>query len=208
MPTIGKGLQAYIAGQSGLPETAAGHKQKPVKDFGWKPSDAETKRDIERDKKFAPIEREIFMANRRDPEKEVAQEASRKPVVSSKKPRIGMGLHRLMQDVKGAVVDTIMPDPDGLESMGHFELMEKRSGAKTKEEQNRLAPYEHRAWAREYVKENPTAAVVLPGLIMAYNAAKGMGMREGRSDPSADAILEGLKGTVEGLGGSARELLD
>lgn len=88
------------------------------------------------------------------------------------------------------------------------ELLELRRKASTKEEQNVIAPYEHRAYAREYVKENPEAALVMPGLILGYNTLKAVGEKEGRSDASFKTILEGMKGAIEGIGGRARELFE
>lgn len=102
-PNLGKGLEKYIAGQSDLPESAAGKFQKPVSDFSWKPSDEQTRRDIERDKKFAPIEREIFMENYR---KRMAPESSRKPQVERKPPKIGTSLQGLWETVKDTATTT------------------------------------------------------------------------------------------------------
>lgn len=168
-------LFAQAEGLKTLPKSAAGHKQKPVDDFGWKPSEEETRRDIEADKILAPIQREVFMKAFK--ERTEVQEYS-------------------------------VPSEDEMIGMSWEDLLHLRKGATTKEQQNKIAPYEHRAWAREYVKDNPEAALILPGLIMGYNAAKAIGLKEGRSDASAAAILEGLKGTIEGIGGKARELLE
>jgi hypothetical protein len=59
-------------------------------------------------------------------------------------------------------------------------------------DQNRLAPYEHRAFAREYVatdpwKAIPSLAVAIPG----YTAAKALGVQSARSDPSFNDIGQG-----------------
>lgn len=96
------------------------------------------------------------------------------------------------------------PTPDEMISMSWDELRLLREG-KTQEEQNKIAPYEHRAWAREYIKETPEAAIVMPGMIYAYNLAKGLGLHGGRSEAGPKAIAEGLKGWLEGIGGVTKE---
>lgn len=173
-------LLRQAKGLETLPETAAGHKQKPVDDFGYKPSAAETKRDIEADKILAPIQREIFMQERAKIAAEQKQET-----------------------VKEVAKFTI-PSSDQLASMSHLSLRQLRDKAATQEEQNKLAPYEHRAFAREYIAENPEAAIIMPGMIMAYNVLRKAGVLKGRSDPSAKHIIEGLKGYVEGIGSGGR----
>src|SRR5512139_1293186 len=135
-----------------LPTSAAGPKQKPVPEgFGWKPSEAQTAQDIANAKALEPLEREAFFKAR-------------------------VGTIETQKEVKPTI-----PSEDELSSMSWLDLYNLRTGAKTKEEQNKLAPYEHRAWAREYVKDNPEAALVMPGMIVAYNIVKGSGVVEGRS---------------------------
>lgn len=175
-------LLRQAKGLETLPETAAGHKQKPVDDFGYKPSDAETKRDIAADKILAPLQREIFMRERAKIAAEQKQET-----------------------VKEVAKFTI-PSTDDLISMSHTDLLMLRGKATTQEEQDKLAPYEHRAFAREYIEESPEAALVMPGMIMAYNVLRKAGVLKGRSDPNAKHIIEGLKGYVEGIGRTGRNI--
>lgn len=175
-------LLSQAKGLETLPETAAGHKQKPVDDFGYKPSAAKTKRDIEADKILAPIQREIFMQERAKIEEEQKQEALKE------------------------VAEFTIPSSDQLASMSHMSLIGLRSKATTEEEQSKLAPYEHRAFAREYIEEKPEAALVMPGMIMAYNVLRKAGVLKGRSDPNAKHIIEGLKGYVEGVGRTGRNI--
>ena len=100
MAKIGKGLQAFIAGQTDLPKTAAGPKQKPVDDFGMMPTAAQTERDIARDKKYAPMQTQLFMEQRRDPEKEMALERARNAQVESNVKRMGTGLRAMLEPVE------------------------------------------------------------------------------------------------------------
>lgn len=175
-------LLQQAKGLETLPETAAGHKQKPVDDFGYKPSDAETKRDIAADKILAPLQREIFMRERAKIEEEQKQETVKE------------------------VAKFTLPSSDQLASMSHMSLIGLRSKATTEEEQSKVAPYEHRAFAREYIEENPEAAIVMPGMIMAYNVLRKAGVLKGRSDPNAKHIIEGLKGYVEGVGRTGKNI--
>lgn len=180
----GPNLQELLRQAEGLktlPKSAAGHKQKPVDDFGYKPSDAETQRDIEADKILAPIQREIFMQERA--KIEAGNKATEEPTFT-------------------------MPSSDALATMTHSTLLRMRNQATTQEDQDRLAPYEHRAFAREYIKDKPEAAIIMPGMIMAYNVLRKAGVLKGRSDPNAKHILEGMKGYVEGIGGLGRKVWD
>ena len=61
-PTVSvETLLKQVRGLATLPKSAAGKYQKPVDNFAYKPSDEETRRDIEADKILAPIQREAFM---------------------------------------------------------------------------------------------------------------------------------------------------
>lgn len=66
------------------------------------------------------------------------------------------------------------------------------------EKQSLLAPYEHRAYAREYVAEKPWAAPAFLLMTPAYQVWKAM--RGGaRTKPSMEQLGQGLLGTFEGL---------
>lgn len=174
-----KKLLGMAEGLKELPESAAGPKQKPVPEgFGWKPSEAETQRDIELDKMIAPIQREEFMkAYRARTQKPPATTQEQLPA---------------------------LPTEDEMKKMGHMDLLALRQG-RSKKEQDIIAPYEHRAFAREYVKENPESAISMLGMVLGYGLAKEVGLAEGRSSNTGEAIWEGVKGTVEGIGGAVRE---
>ena len=61
-----------------------------------------------------------------------------------------------------------------------------------------LAPYEHRAFAREYVGDNPLRALQMLGAVPGYQAYKGL-FGGSRSAPSWDQVGQGYLGTWEGL---------
>jgi hypothetical protein len=87
--------------------------------------------------------------------------------------------------------------PEQLAAMDHYSLLMARKGA-DQGMQNRLAPYEHRAYAREAVTDNPLYAPFLAGAIPAYQIKK-MITGEGRSQPSMEHVLQGLLGVGEGI---------
>lgn len=64
-----------------------------------------------------------------------------------------------------------------------------------------LAPYEHRAFARESVGDNPWSAPLYLALVPGYQAAKGVGLLGARTGPSMDQLKQGLLGAWEGLRG-------
>ena len=85
-----------------------------------------------------------------------------------------------------------------LDEMSHAELFRLRQqpGA----DHRVLAPYEHRAFAREFARERPIAAAAsLPFAIPAYSAAKATGMLDARSPASLAELLQGYRGLLEGL---------
>lgn len=87
-----------------------------------------------------------------------------------------------------------------MEKMSHAELYKARTNAKTPEEQKHIAPYEHRAFAREYVEENPiTGAIGLAVAIPGYQAVKATGATGSRTGVDTKQMVEGYKGVGEGL---------
>jgi hypothetical protein len=71
-----------------------------------------------------------------------------------------------------------------------------------KEAQDRIAPYEHRAFARESVGENPLMALPTAIGTLAYQPYK-MLMGQSRSAPSIGQMGQGLMGVYEGMTGKA-----
>jgi len=103
---------------------------------------------------------------------------------------------------------------DQLAKMSHAELFLARE--KPGADQKRLAPAEHRAFAREAVADNPAMALSLGLAIPAYTAAKMLAdmskdvpllsmlfsstsMDQSRSGASVDEVTEGFKGIGEGI---------
>lgn len=74
-----------------------------------------------------------------------------------------------------------------------------------------LAPFEHRAFAREATAENPALAVPIALATPLYAGAKAVGlMRDGgnATDPSMKQVGYGLAGVGEGLAKRARGLIN
>jgi hypothetical protein len=92
----------------------------------------------------------------------------------------------------------MLDDSDYLarQSLGVLESM--REGA-PKAEQDRLAPFAHRAYARQVVRENPAQALGLAAAIPAYTASKALGITKTRSGASVEEMTQGYAGVLEGL---------
>ena len=85
-----------------------------------------------------------------------------------------------------------------LAKMSHYDLYKQRllPGA----DQNYLAPFEHRAFTREAVENNPLMALPVAASIPIYEIAKLLHLQKGaRSDPSIASYLQGSFGIGEGL---------
>lgn len=65
------------------------------------------------------------------------------------------------------------------------------------EQQGLISPFEHRAFAREAVAENPMMALPIAAAIPLYQLYKGV--MGARSQPSLDQVLQGFVGIGEGL---------
>lgn len=88
-----------------------------------------------------------------------------------------------------------MPLPYG--EMSHADLATLRNQGG---DQGMLAPFEHRAFAREWAQENPVlAGVSLPFAIPAYSAAKALGLHQARTPASLDELFAGYHGYAEGM---------
>jgi hypothetical protein len=95
--------------------------------------------------------------------------------------------------------------PEELAQLSHAALYMARARA-PKEQQNQLAGYEHRAFAREAVGENPLLALPIAAGAVGYPFYK-MLMSPGRSDPSFNQVGQGLLGVGEGVSNRLRGLL-
>ena len=90
-------------------------------------------------------------------------------------------------------------NPKFLESLSHADLLMMRQNA-TPEMQKLLAPYEHRAYAREVVADSPGKALSLGLLIPGYQMAKLVGAHSARTPASWEQLIQGYRGIGEGLG--------
>lgn len=91
----------------------------------------------------------------------------------------------------------------GFDEMGFHELRALRDSLPDPVAQKFLAPYEHRAYARELLMQDPLKGLGLLAAIPGYQAAKGLGMigsRTGFSDPLGQ-MKAGYLGMGEGLMG-------
>ncbi len=86
-----------------------------------------------------------------------------------------------------------------LAQQDHATLYMQRERTRNKTDQNRIAPYEHRAFAREATAENPLMAVPIGLAAPLYQLSKSIPGLESRSDPSMDQLLHSWLGIVEGL---------
>lgn len=90
-----------------------------------------------------------------------------------------------------------------LASMPHSELYQMR--ATQPNMQDIIAPYEHRAFAREWATQSPfLAGVSLPFAIPAYTASKYLGINKARSPASLEEMKQGYIGLGEGLAQAMR----
>lgn len=90
-----------------------------------------------------------------------------------------------------------IPTEEALAKMSWVDLMALRKKLTSREDQNAIAPYEHRAYARENSPDLYSAAQNAVGSLgyTPYKAATG----GSRSDPSLSEIGQGLVGVWEGL---------
>jgi hypothetical protein len=95
--------------------------------------------------------------------------------------------------------------PEQLAALDHATLYQARAHI-PKEQQNQLAGYEHRAFAREATEENPLMALPIAAGAVGYPFYK-MLMSPGRSDPSFNQVGQGLLGVGEGVSNRLRGLL-
>lgn len=94
-----------------------------------------------------------------------------------------------------------------LASLDHSTLLRLRERNPDTNLQKLLAPYEHRAFAREATKENPLMAAPIAAATPLYAAAKGLGLIGGRSGAGnpLGQMKAGFTGVAEGLVGAARQ---
>ena len=93
------------------------------------------------------------------------------------------------------------------------DLRDKNAGDQQMQQQ--LAPFEHRAYARESVAENPLNALKFAFMIPGYQAAKASGVLDSDASTtpaSFDQVTQGFAGISDGLkenyGNTKNKLLD
>lgn len=90
-------------------------------------------------------------------------------------------------------------DPRTLAPLDHATLWNMRDKTSDPRLQALLAPYEHRAFAREAVRDNPLMALSLLVATPLYTAGKAAGLLGARSPASWEEMKQGLLGIGEGL---------
>ena len=86
-----------------------------------------------------------------------------------------------------------------LASMSQAELLQLRKAfPDDSPAQALIAPFEHRAFAREQAQTSPGTAWAIPGMALGYAGAKALGLHPARTPPSLDQIKSAFQGTLEG----------
>lgn len=103
-----------------------------------------------------------------------------------------------------------LPTDEALSSMPWFDVYNLRIKHKGNPEmQAKIAPFEHQAYAREQVSENPFSAPVwamMPAGYQIYKALGGGGQDDMTTKPSLDQALAGMRGVRQGFGTGIRNL--
>jgi hypothetical protein len=138
-------------------------------------------------------------------------DADVKPVDYAK---VSIKLSKGFKEHLGIKEEVAMPADDKLATMSHSELLALRTQYKGNMEKNiKIAPFEHRAYAREAVQEHPALAPLFAGLLIpGYQAAKLTGVDLSvTEDPTTPSSMEQLKqgymGVHEGLVNKAIEII-
>ena len=87
-----------------------------------------------------------------------------------------------------------------LDKRSHADLYSLRDKLPV-DQQSLVAPYEHRAFAREVIADSPIMALSLSLGIPAYQLAKLLGITQSRTGPSLEQMKQGYVGIGEGLSG-------
>lgn len=94
-----------------------------------------------------------------------------------------------------------IPSGDEMSGMSHADLYNLRDKFRPddKSSHDAIAPFEHRAFAREIIKENPLMALPVAASVPTYTAAKAVGLWDGRSGASLEELKQGFIGIGEGV---------
>lgn len=101
-----------------------------------------------------------------------------------------------MADIYSQSLREVESNPTRLRNLSHAKLIQAREIAPDYM-QNILAQYEHGAFAREAVAENPLLALPVAVGALAYQPYKAVA--GARSKPSIDQVIEALIGVKDGL---------
>src|SRR4051812_1560226 len=98
-----------------------------------------------------------------------------------------------------------MPTSGDMENMSWNDLYQLRVKHRGDQEaQQAIAPFEHQAYAREQVKDNPITAAAWAVMPAGYQAAKALGLTGPDDDmstpPSMEQAMAGMKGVLQGIG--------
>ena len=93
----------------------------------------------------------------------------------------------------------LLMEKEKLARLPHSKLLDLRKENTAPGVQELLAPYEHRAFAREEVSENPLKALPLLFMIPGYQGVKAMGLGGARTGPSLEQFKQGNIGILDGL---------
>ena len=89
-------------------------------------------------------------------------------------------------------------DENALARLAWDQLVQMRARTSDPAEQARLAPFEHRAYAREAVAQNPMMALPYLAMVPGYQALKLMGAGA-RTKPGLEQLMQGYAGIGDGL---------
>lgn len=90
------------------------------------------------------------------------------------------------------------PSPEDMKKMDWMRLYQMRLKAKDPATQAQIAPYEHRAYAREQVADDPLQAVSMALAIPGYQTLKSF-VGKSRTPASWDQVSQGFAGIGDGL---------
>jgi hypothetical protein len=132
-------------------------------------------------------------------ERQKRLEAGTEPTIRGalKDPQFLASLSNNAKVMAGMQTATGLPDEQTLAKMDWPSLIDLRKKFTGQDQQNVLAPYEHRAYAREFT-DGPIDALKMALFSTGYTPYKAA-TGEGRSQPSLRAIGQGLLGTWEGM---------
>ena len=89
------------------------------------------------------------------------------------------------------------PTPDQLAKMPFGAFSQLRDQFPSQSDQNYLAPYEHRAYVREYGSNPLEKAILGVALPAGYNVGKSAGLIGGRSQPSLEEWRQSILGAFD-----------